>query len=89
MSKNEATVLADLYNGKIVPYARDRSERANIAFQQFQQNRDTFFSKLPEELRPEFEKLLEEHTDLLAIDGEDDFIYGFKLGVRIMEQVQD
>ena len=87
--ENKTTVLADLYNGKIVPYARDRSERANIAFQQFQQNRDAFFAKLPTDLTEEFEKLLEEHTDLLAIDGEDDFIYGFKLAIRIMEQVQD
>ncbi len=87
--ENKTTVLADLYNGKIVPYARDRSERANIAFQQFQQNRDAFCAKLPTDLMDEFDKLMDEHTDLLAIDGEDDFIYGFKLGVRIMEQVQD
>ena len=89
MSRNEATVLADLYNGKIAPYARDRSAQYNEVYQQFQEKRKAFCAKLPTDLMDEFDKLMDEHTDLLAIDGEDDFIEGFKLGVRIMEQVQE
>ena len=88
MSKTE-NVLADLYNGKITPYARARSEHYDDAYRHFKENYDAFCAKLPAELTEEFMELLDEHLNLANIDEEDDFIEGFKLGARIMEQLQE
>ncbi len=86
MSKKE-TILADLYHGKIEPYARDRSPRYDTAYRQFQQKSAAFCAKLPAELTTEFNDLLNEYLELMTIDAEDDFIEGFKVGARIMGQV--
>lgn len=82
-------VLVELYNGEIVPHERARSAHYDEAYRHYKESYNAFRAKLPAELTEEFEMLLEEHLDLTDIDAEDDFIHGFKLGARMMKQVEE
>ena len=53
----------------------------------FLQRQEDFCSKLDDTLKEEFAALLEEHANLFLMDDEEQFIYGFKLGVRMMCEI--
>lgn len=46
-----------------------------------------FIEKLPDELKDEFDELIDSHLDLLPLELEQNFIDGFRIGVRMMTEV--
>ena len=82
-------ILEQLYNGELYPYSTFQT-----TIDDFKANRDKaiklysiFIEKLPEELKKEFETLIDSHVDLLPFELEQSFIDGFRIGVRMMVEV--
>ena len=82
-------ILEQLYNGELYP-----NSKSQITVEDFKVNRDkafksysTFIEKLPEELKEEFDELIDSHLDLLSLELEQHFINGFCIGVRMMTEV--
>lgn len=46
-----------------------------------------FRSKLPDDMKDEFESLMDSHLDLLPLELEQNFIDGFRIGARMMAEV--
>ncbi len=83
------SILEQLYNGEIAPYSKYK-----LTFTQLKEKRDTayhgydaFLNKLPDGLKKEFRKLIDEHLDLLPLEMEENFMDGFRIGVRLMAEV--
>ena len=79
-------ILEQLYNGELYPYSKFQ-----ITMDEFKVNRDKafksysmFIEKLPEELKEEFDQLIDSHLDLLPLELKQNFIDGFRIGVRMM-----
>lgn len=82
-------ILEQLYNGELYPYSNFQT-----TIEQFKINRDkafksysVFIDKLPEELKSEFNELIDSHLDLLPLELEQNFIEGFRIGARIIAEV--
>ncbi len=82
-------ILEQLYNGELYPYSKFQ-----ITMDEFKVNRDkgfksysVFIEKLPEELKEEFDELIDSHLDLLPLELKQNFIDGFRIGVRMMTEV--
>lgn len=82
-------ILEQLYNGNLYPYSKFQT-----AIEDYKANRDkafksysAFIEKLPEELKDEFDELINSHLDLLPLELEQNFIDGFRIGVRMMAEV--
>lgn len=82
-------ILEQLYNGELYPYYKFQT-----TIEVFKINRDkafksysAFIAKLPEELKDEFDQLIDSHLDLLPLELENNFIDGFCIGVRMMAEV--
>ena len=82
-------ILEQLYNGELYPYLNFQT-----TIEDFKVNRDkafksysVFIAKLPEELKDEFDELIDSHLDLLPLELEQNFIDGFRIGVRMMTEV--
>lgn len=46
-----------------------------------------FLAKLPDELKDEFIKFVDQHLDLLPLELEQNFIDGFRIGARMIAEV--
>ena len=84
-----SNVLDQLYKGNLYPYSRTKT-----TIEELKKNKDkalkeytNFHEKLPGDLKEEFEKLMDDHFDVLAGDLEQNFIDGFRIGVRLMIEV--
>lgn len=82
-------ILDQLYNGELYPYSKFQ-----ITVDEFKVSRDKafksysiFIEKLPEELKEEFDQLIDSHLDLLPLELRQNFIDGFSIGVRMMTEV--
>lgn len=75
-------MLEQLYKGELYPYSKfqttigDLKVNRDKAFKSY----SVFIEKLPDEL-------IDSHLDLLPLELEQNFIYGFRIGVRIMTEV--
>ena len=78
------SILEALYSGRIRPYERPMSTRLSEARTAFLQKQEAFYNQLEEHLKEEFTALIEEHANLFLMNDEEQFIYGFKLGARLM-----
>ncbi len=83
------SILEQLYNGEIYPYSKFQT-----TIEQFKADRSRAFErysafeeKLPEDLLPEFEQLIDAYFDLLPFELEQNFIDGFRIGTRLMAEV--
>ena len=83
------SILEQLYNGEMYPYSTFKT-----TIEQFKVDRDKafetyslFLEKLPEDLKDDFVKLIDAHLDLLPFELEQNFIDGFRIGVRMMSEV--
>lgn len=82
-------ILEQLYNGELSPYSKfqttidDFKVNQNKAFESY----SVFTKKLPEELKDEFDELIDSHLDLLPLELEQNSIAGFRMGVRMMAEV--
>lgn len=82
-------MLEQLYKGELYPYSKFQT-----TIEDFKVNRDKafksysiFIEKLPDELKDEFDELIDSHLDLLPLELEQNFIDGFRIGVRMMTEV--
>lgn len=82
-------ILEQLYNGNLYPF-----EKFQPAIEQFKIENDNafqaysaFLEKLPEELKEEFQNLMDSHINLLSLELEQNFIEGFCIGARMMTEV--
>jgi len=83
------SILEQLYNGElhanpnfhtiIESYKQDR----NKVYKGYEQ----FRAKLPEDLKDEFNKLMDAHLNLFPYELKQHFIDGFQIGVRMMAEV--
>lgn len=78
------SILEALYSGRIRPYERAVPQRISEAKAAFLQKQEAFYAKLEDNLKEEFTALLEEQANLFLMDDGEQFIYGFKLGARLM-----
>ena len=83
------TIFKQLYNGELYPYSKFQT-----TIEDFKVNRDkafksysVFIEKLPDELKDEFDELIDSHLDLLPLELEQNFIDGFRIGVRMMTEI--
>jgi len=83
------SVLEQLYNGELYPYSKFKP-----TIEQFKIDRDKAFNsyskllaKLPDELKDEFTKLMDDHLNLLPLELKQNFIDGFRIGTRMMAEV--
>lgn len=82
-------VLEQLYKLELYPYSKFQTTIEDIKI-----NRDkafksytVFIEKLPDKLKDKFDELIDSYLDLLSLELEQNFIDGFRIGVRIMTEV--
>lgn len=82
-------ILKHLYHGTMYPYSKFKT-----TIDQYRSNREQafqsyslFLDKLPDNLKEDFNELIDSHLDLLPLELEQTFIDGFRIGVRIMTEV--
>lgn len=80
------SILEQLYNGEIVPMEAKRTLLQEYR-KSFSKKEENFLSKLDELLQREFEILMDEYITIFEIDMAEEYINGFKLGVRMMHEV--
>jgi len=84
-------ILEDFYFGNIVPY--DRRMAANSELRRLVKRTSDCESQLTERLNEEEQKLLNALTnaqhEINRITALEDFILGFRLGVRLMAECMD
>lgn len=82
-------ILKKLYNGELYPYIKCKKNMETLknsrkkAFLAY----DTFQSKLPENMKEEFTRLIKLHMDLLPLEMEQNFIDGFVTGTRLITEI--
>jgi len=78
--------LADIYRGKYRPVIGSCSANDPYAVQlrAVEKMEAAIKSKLPPELREEFEQFREAMNELGFLEGEGEFTEGFRLGVQLM-----
>lgn len=80
------SILEQMYNGEMFPYGKfnaivdEYKEDKTKAIQ----NYALYIEKLPENLRDEFEQVVDSYFDLLPLEMEKNFIIGFSIGARLM-----
>jgi len=80
------SILSDLYNGRCRPFARACSAEYRSCLSAVCEAEARFMQKLPEELQAEFRQYVSVSAELSSVGGEEDFIEGFRLGVRLMAE---
>ena len=80
------SILSDLYNGRCRPFARSYSAEYRSCLSAVCEAEERFMQKLPEELLSEFRQYVSVSAELSSVGGEEDFIEGFRLGVRLMAE---
>ncbi len=84
-------ILEDLYFGKIVPY--EKRMAANSELRRLEEKASECESQLTERLNEEERKILNvlssTQQEIDRITGMDNFILGFRLGVRLMAECLD
>lgn len=80
------SILLELFQGEITPL-----ERYAATLKEYKEQWDntlksenSFVKKLDDPLRAEFEKLMDDHFDLIPLEMSDVFVEGFRIGARIM-----
>ena len=84
-------ILEQLWYGNILPHERDvapnsRLERLGRLIVRNEEELDPLLSEKAKEV---FEKLMENHADRSRLNGCEAFVYGFRLGAKIMLEVTD
>lgn len=83
------SILEQLYHGELYPYAyfKPTVEKFIVMQGQALKSYTGFMAKLPEELKDEFTRLVDDRMGVLPYELEQNFIDGFRMGVRIMAEV--
>lgn len=80
------SILLELFQGEIAPLDRYETNLKEYKEQwdNMLKNENSFVKKLDDPLREEFEKLMDDHIDLIPFEMSDIFVEGFRIGARIM-----
>lgn len=79
------SILRSLFNGKIIPWERRErhSEELLETVRKIEEEERYFTQKLSSEDCERFQKLARLRSDLESIEGQNDFSYGFTLGLLL------
>ena len=82
-------ILEQLYKGELYPYSKFQTtiEQFKINKNEAFKSYSIFLEKLPEELKDEFDELIDSHLEPLPLELEQNFIDGFRNGTQIMAEV--
>ena len=84
------TLLEDLYYGNISPWSdytpSEETEKAERKYNRYTDELRFYVSE--KHSKEKLEELIESHSSLLALNEKDAFLNGFKLGVKLMVEVQ-
>lgn len=82
-------ILKKLYCGAIHPNENFENCSKELSKKEAQAIRsyDSLIKKLPEELKKECMKMIDDHCALLSLDMEQNFIDGFCLGAQLISEV--
>lgn len=83
------SILEQLYRGDLYPYSKFHTtiEDFKLHREKAVHSYSEFHSKLPEDLKEEFEILIDNHLNLLPYELQQNFIDGFCIGARMMTEV--
>lgn len=84
------SVLRALFNGKIIPWERRERQTNELleTVRQIEEEERYFSQKLSPDDCERFQKLARLRSDLESIEGENDFSYGFTLGLLLALDVE-
>lgn len=80
------SILLELFQGEIAPLDRYKVilKEYKEQWESTMKSENSFVKKLDEPLREEFEKLMDDHFDLIPLEMSDVFAEGFRIGARMM-----
>ena len=80
------SILLELFQGEIAPLDRYKVilKEYKEQWENTMKSENSFVKKLDEPLREEFEKLMDDHFDLIPLEMSDVFAEGFRIGARMM-----
>lgn len=83
------SILEKLYNGNLYPYSKFQTsiKQFKIKREKVFKSYSIFLDRLPENLKDDFENLIDEQFDLLPFELEQNFIDGFRIGARLMAEI--
>ena len=84
------TLLEDLYYGNIQPCEYEQSAEVRRKLSAMTAATEKLKVKMPDtSIRAEVDKAFDKQTELIALCERDAFIAGFKLGVKLMIEIQE
>lgn len=85
------SILQQLFDGEIYPSQNTNpdSPEYNGTKRSLVEGKEYFLKTLPEHDRDRFKKLDDLYFDMSDIYGYESFVYGFRLGVRLMTETLD
>lgn len=80
------SILLELFQGEIAPLDRYKVilKEYKEQWENTMKSENSFVKKLDEPLREEFEKLMDDHFDLIPLEMSDVFAEGFRISARMM-----
>lgn len=83
------STIRDLYRGRIIPWERRASHNREQleTFHKLEDEERYFMQKLSAEDYQRFQAFMSLHTQMMSIEEEDVFSYGFSLGVLLLTDV--
>lgn len=84
-----SSILKDLYEGNINPYAEMKIALDEYALElrEMTKTEENFIKKLDEDMQNDFYKIIERWISLYPLELRDAYIKGYKLGVKMMAEV--
>lgn len=84
-----SSILKDLYDGNINPYAEMKIALDEYALElrEMTKTEENFIKKLDENMQNEFYKIVERWISLYPLELREAYIKGYKLGVKMMAEV--
>lgn len=83
------SVIEELFNGNVRPIKEFQPilESYKLKWEKTMKKDNTFIGKLDEDLRREFEQLMDDHFDLIPLEMSEVYTMGFKMGARLTCEV--
>ncbi len=84
----DENIIKELYYGKIAPYEKQvYTKEYNDIHKKLIATENKFLDKLDDEMKIEYENIIKLHCDLGIVYTEEKFIDGFKIGVKLVQEV--
>ena len=84
-------ILEELWYGNILPHERDAATKGRLQHlgRLIVRNEEELDPLLSEKAKEVFEKLMENQADRTRLNECEAFVYGFRLGAKVMLEVMD